>query len=255
VRYGGQSDWMLAAGAAQAAASPCIDVTGPPRGWRVTLLPLTKPNGTPVTEALGDIPRCRVEYGIQNIGASVDVDWPFQGTRFDLAAGALRVSGLATPGAAVPGRGSSSNAIRFRAWAAPFYGDERATRTIVVGSILTGTTSPTQPIPTGATDVVVWAESDSPVSDVASPEALRIRWAGPSVPVQAHTRYLAALDANNIAGVPAGYGPFVGEDSPAVKMAMWSVVPPMATTFAVDNPATPGSGNLFNVCVQFRCAL
>lgn len=255
MRYGGQSDWQLAAGAAAAAASPCIEVTGPPRGWRVTLLPLTRPDGQPVIESLADIPRARVEYGVQNIASSVDVDWPFQGTRFDILAGALRVAGLATPGVAIPGRGSASQAIRFRAWCAPYFGDERATRTIVVGSILTGTASPTQSIPTGATDVVVWAESDSPVSDVASPEALRIRWAGPSVPGQAHTRYLAALDMNNIGGVPAGFGPFVGEDSPTVKMAMWSVVPPMATTFAIDNPATPGAGNLFNVCVQFRCAL
>ena len=255
MRYGGQSDWMLAAGAAQAAASPCIDVTGPPRGWRVTLLPLTKPNGTRVTEALGDIPRCRVEYGIQNIGATVDVDWPFQGTRFDLAAGALRVSGLATPGAAVPGRGSSSNAIRFRAWAAPFYGDERATKTVVIGSVLTDSSSNIFDIPAGATDVVMWADSDAPVSDVQSPEAFWVTWSGVSVPVQVKTRYLAALDQNNVGAPAVGFMPFVGEDSPIAKMSTWAVVPSMCTSFSIENPATPGAGNLFNVCAQFRCKL
>lgn len=255
MRYGGQSDWQLAAGAAAAAASPCIEVTGPPRGWRVTLLPLTRPDGQPVIENLADIPRARVEYGIQNIASSVDVDWPFQGTRFDVAAGALRVSGLATPGIAIPGRGSSSQAIRFRAWCAPYFGDECATRTVVVGSVLTDGSSPGFPIPAGAKEVVVWAESDAAVSDVASPEAFSITWSGPSVPGQVRSRYLAPLNLNNIGPVPAGFAPFVGEDSTTAKMAMWSVVPPMATTFSIDNPPAPNAGNLYNVCVQFRCAL
>ena len=255
MRYGGESDWQLAAGAAQAAASPCIDVTGPPRGWRVTLLPLIQPNGQRVVEALGDLPRARVEYGIQNIASSVDVDWPFQGARFDVAAGALRVAGLATPGVAIPSRGSVSQAIRFRAWCAPYFGDEPATRTIVVGSILSDSDSNPFTVPAGATEVALWAESDTPVADVQSPEAALIRWLGPSPIAQALTRYQTALDGGNIAAVPVGFAPFVGEDSMLGKVVGWSVVPPFATQFSVFNPATTGGGNLFNVAAQFRCRL
>lgn len=255
MRLGGSSDWQLGGGAATAAASPCIDLAGAPRGWRVVLLPLTRPDGQRVVENLGDIPRARVEYGVGDIASSVDVDWPFQGARFDLVAGALRVSGLATPGVAVPSRGSASQAIRFRAWCAPFFGDERATRTIVVGSIPNASNSAAFDVPAGATDVVVWADSDAGVSDVDAPEALQLLWTGPAVPGQVVTRYLAALDSNNIGSVPAGFAPFVGEDSPMAKMATWAVVPVMATRFQVRNPTTPGAGNLVNVCAQFRCAL
>lgn len=255
MRYGGQSDWMLAAGAAQAAASPCVDVYGPPRGWRVTLLPITKPDGSRVTEALADMPRCRVEYGIQNIGSSVNVDWPFQGTRFDIAAGALRVSGLATPGAAIPGRGSSSQALRFRAWAAPFYGDEPALTTIIVGSVPTTTQSALVDIPAGAYEVCAWADSDTPVSDVASPEAMMVMWFGPAAVGVVQSRYLAGLDNNNVAPVPVGFMPFVGEDSMTGKFMGWSPVPTLANRVAVWNPNTTGSGNLLNVCLQFKVRL
>lgn len=244
---------MLAPGGVGGAASPCIDFSSPtPRGWRVTLHPLRQPGGQRLTENLGGMPRAIIETGIGDISTTYAVDWPFAGTSFDVCAAALRVSGFAVPAVAIPSRGSSSTALLFRAWACPHHGDLQPTYTVVVGSVPTDQDSISFDVPANATDVVVWAQTDAPISDVGYPEALKLSWAGVGIPGTAVTYYLAALDGNNIIATAPTFYPAAGADSMLSLVTQWSPVPPFAQQFQVTNPVTPNSGNLFNVAVQFR---
>lgn len=255
MRYGGQSDWLVGAGGAVAAASPVIEVTGPPRVWRVALQPLIRPDGQPVVAALADVPSAVLEIGAGPVASTVAVDWPFAGGVFDVVAGALRVSGRATPGAAISG-GTASQAMRFRAWCAPTTGGggRYATRTIVIGSIPTDQDSTNRDVPPGAVEVAVWAETDAGGGTLSPPQAYQIRWVSPS-PLVGASRYQTALDTNQIANIPAGFAPFVGHDSMLVTSGQWSLVPPWASSFYVNNPPTPDGGNLLNVSVVFKIHL
>lgn len=258
-RIGGSSPWLLAPGTTGGAASPCIDVSFPtPRGWRVTLHPLTQPGGQSVTENIGGIPRAIIEAGIGDISVTYAVDWPFSGTCFDVCAAALRVSGFAIPAVAIPSRGSSSTALLFRAWASPHNGDMQPTYTTVVGSVLADDESVFTAIPAGATDVVMWALSDAGAGPVAYPEAFQLQWSGVAIPGTAKTNYLGALSTNTIMQTPAPPPPFypaAGADSMLATVGVWSPVPPFAQGFTVRNPPMDNSGNLFNVAVQFRLSL
>lgn len=254
MRYGGESDWLVGAGGAVAAASPVIEVSGPPRVWRVALQPLVRPDGRPVIAALADVPAAVLEIGAGPVASTVIVDWPFAGGVFDVTAGALRLSGRATPGAAVPG-GTASQAMRFRAWCAPTVGGGYyATRTVVIGSILSDQDSTNFDVPAGATEVMVWAESDVGVGTLTVPQAFQLRWVTPSPPVGA-SRYLAGLDPNQSAALAPGIAPFVGHDSMLVTAGQWSPIPPWASACYMNNPPAPAAGNLINVTVVFKIRL